>query len=329
MAHYTNDIITWTQFELTLPNPSATYQIAFEGINNYGRANVIDLVKVFESALPLPGAVTNISPVNGTINVNNGMTLNWSFGDNTSQYELMLSTTNPPATAVVPYTSTLATSYALTGLLPNTTYFWRVNAANSTGSTPGPIWSFTTAPAPTPDPVTNLTPMNGAINIDNGMALHWAFGANTNEYQLLMGTTYPPSVVFVPYTSTLTTTYTLFGLEYNKTYYWQVNAKNSVGTTPGPIWSFTTKVNVGIDNPEIEEAILVYAHGNLIYLVTDSREAALVNVYNLTGKLVMQGNTNGDTHSILNASALSNGIYVVNIVQNNGVMISRKVSIQK
>ncbi|HAH57142.1 MAG TPA: hypothetical protein DCL86_03250, partial [Bacteroidales bacterium] len=52
LAHYTNDIITWTQFELTLPNPSATYQIAFEGINNYGRANVIDLVKVFEGATP-------------------------------------------------------------------------------------------------------------------------------------------------------------------------------------------------------------------------------------------------------------------------------------
>jgi hypothetical protein len=329
LAHYTGDIGSWTQFELNLPNKSATYQIAFEGTNNHGFANVIDLVKVYEDVMPLPVAVTNVAPLDGTINVNNGMMLNWIFGNYTNEYELVMSTTNPPATVVVPYTSTLATSYALSGLLPNTTYFWRVNAANATGTTLGPIWSFTTALAPTPDPVNNITPMNGAINIDNGMALHWAFGANTSEYQLLMGTSYPPSVVFVPYTSNLATTYTLFGLEYNKTYYWQVNAKNSVGTTPGPIWSFTTKVNVGIDNPEVTEAIQVYAQGNLIYLVTASRETALVNVYNLTGKLVLQGNTNGDTHSTINASTLSNGIYVVNVVQNNGVIISRKVSIQR
>jgi hypothetical protein len=43
----------------------------------------------------------------------------------------------------------------------------------------------------------------------------------------------------------------------------------------------------------------------------------------------MQGKTNGDTHSTLNASTLSNGIYVVNVVQNNGVVFSRKVSIQR
>jgi len=329
LAHYTGDIGSWTQFELNLPNKSATYQIAFEGTNNHGFANVIDLVKVYEDVMPLPVAVTNVAPLNGTINVNNGMMLNWIFGNYTNEYELVMSTTNPPATVVVPYTSALATSYTLTGLQPNATYYWQVNVKNASGTTPGPVWSFTTAAEPTPNPVNNIAPMNGAINIENGMSLSWAFGSNTSEYQLMMGTTYPPNVVFVPYTTNLATSYTLFGLEYNKTYYWQVNARNSAGITPGPIWSFTTKVNVGIDNPETAQALNVYAYGDVLFLETTSKEAALVSVYNLTSQLVLQAKTNGDTHSTINASTLSNGIYVVNVVQNDGVMISRKVSIQK
>ncbi len=329
LANYTNNINVWTQFELDLPNKSATYQLAFEATDNYGRSNVIDLVKVYENSMPLPVAVTNVAPLNGTINVNNGMALSWIFGSNTSQYELLLSTSNPPSTVVVPYTSTLATSYTLSGLQPNATYYWQVNVKNVTGTTPGPVWSFTTAAEPTPNPVNNIAPMNGAINIENGMLLNWAFGANTSEYQLLMGTTYPPSNVYVPYTSILSTSYTLFGLEYNKTYYWQVNARNAVGTTPGPIWSFTTVLNTGINDPGAAAAIKVYASGDVLYLESASKEATLVNVYNLTGQLVMQGKTNGDTHSTLNASTLSNGIYVVNVVQNNGVVFSRKVSIQR
>lgn len=44
--HYTEAITEWTEFTYELPEPSATYQIAFEGIDDYGRANVIDLVTV-------------------------------------------------------------------------------------------------------------------------------------------------------------------------------------------------------------------------------------------------------------------------------------------
>jgi hypothetical protein len=49
IAHYTGSVTAWTQETLELPNPSATYQLAFEGINNYGRANVLDNVWVGET----------------------------------------------------------------------------------------------------------------------------------------------------------------------------------------------------------------------------------------------------------------------------------------
>lgn len=46
IAYYDSEITSWTEYSMALPDPSATYQIAFEGINGWGRANTIDLVTV-------------------------------------------------------------------------------------------------------------------------------------------------------------------------------------------------------------------------------------------------------------------------------------------
>lgn len=97
------------------------------------------------SSGPLPEPVTNISPVNGAQNIENGESLTWSFGANTSEYEVLLGTTNPPVTVVVPFTGNLATSYLLSNLQTNTNYYWQVNVRNVEGTVPGPIWSFTSA----------------------------------------------------------------------------------------------------------------------------------------------------------------------------------------
>jgi hypothetical protein len=89
-----SDINTWTQVTLTLPNPSATYQIAFEGINNYGRSNVIDEMEIKETPIPVTTttATTNAS-CNGmldgtaTVTVVTGTSpysYLWSNGDTTT-----------------------------------------------------------------------------------------------------------------------------------------------------------------------------------------------------------------------------------------------------
>jgi hypothetical protein len=97
---------------------------------------------------------------------------------------------------------------------------------------------------PSPDAVTYLAPADGAINITNGMFLSWEFGENTYEYQLVLGTTYPPTTVIVPWTTDLLESYQLSGLQPNMQYFWQVNVRNSNGTTMGPVWGFTTTIDV-------------------------------------------------------------------------------------
>jgi len=50
-AVWTNDIQDWTIDTVHLPNPSATYQIAFEGYDEYGHGVIVDSVVVRESPL--------------------------------------------------------------------------------------------------------------------------------------------------------------------------------------------------------------------------------------------------------------------------------------
>ncbi len=58
LAHYTENIAEWTRKYLALPNPGSTYQVAFEGINNRGRANVLDEVSVCPELLPVSVGIT-------------------------------------------------------------------------------------------------------------------------------------------------------------------------------------------------------------------------------------------------------------------------------
>ncbi|MFY0482347.1 fibronectin type III domain-containing protein [Flavobacterium sp. PLA-1-15] len=52
LKHYFSAVSSWTYDFISLPNPSSTYQIAFEGINNYGRGAILDNVTI-ESLAPI------------------------------------------------------------------------------------------------------------------------------------------------------------------------------------------------------------------------------------------------------------------------------------
>lgn len=81
------------------------------------------------------------SPASGTNNVSTTPTLTWTASGATS-YTVRFGTTNPPAQVATGLTSP---SYRPGTLSLATTYYWQVVAVSGTGSTAGPVWSFTTA----------------------------------------------------------------------------------------------------------------------------------------------------------------------------------------
>lgn len=80
------------------------------------------------------------------------------------------------------------------------------------------------------------SPADSAKDQSVDVDLNWANAEHAESYDLYFGATYPP-----PYlTNVAVSSYPLSRLDYGTHYRWKVVARNSCGTTAGPIWDFTT-----------------------------------------------------------------------------------------
>ncbi|MCK8520986.1 discoidin domain-containing protein [Aquimarina sp. D1M17] len=104
-------------------------------------------------------------------------------------------------------------------------YATAINNALSPGNAPG------TASAPNPS--------NNATNVSTNISLSWSAGSEATSHNVFFGTTSSlgsgdaqgnqPGTTFNPGI-----------LNPNTTYYWRIDEVNTIGTTTGTVWSFTT-----------------------------------------------------------------------------------------
>jgi len=105
---------------------------------------VVDEVSGATPARPAP--VSQADPGNGASGVALDAKLVWIKGQGTTSFDVYLGTTS--ALGAAEYQgSTQDTAYQ-GAFAPGTVYYWRVDARNAAGITPGPVWSFTTAAGP-------------------------------------------------------------------------------------------------------------------------------------------------------------------------------------
>jgi phospholipase D-like protein len=215
-----------------------------------------------------PFPPTLAAPASGATGVSTTPTLTWNIATFAVSYDVFLGTSssamslvgnvpaqmvnNPPAT----YSWT-----ASTPLAGGTTYFWKI--VSRTNATPknaamigtSPISSFTTAGSVSQPPGVpgSPNPANGATNVATNATLTWsASGATT--YDVKFGTANPPPQVSsaqaaASYTPTLAA---------SQTYFWQIVARNSAGTTAGPVWSFATGASApppGLPSPWVSQDV--------------------------------------------------------------------------
>jgi len=133
-----------------------------------------------------------------------------------------------------------AASYVDSGLASGAIYYYRVYAYNSVGSSgfsnvaSAQTQALAPAPAATaPSAPSNPSPSNGMTGVNpSNVTLGWSGNAQSYDVYIngarvasgLTSTSFRPS-----------------GITDGVTYSWNVVANNSVGSTPGPTWSFTTK----------------------------------------------------------------------------------------
>ncbi len=101
----------------------------------------------FYYASTAPGTPDNPIPQNNAQNIAPEQMLSWTFGSNTSAYDLKLGTSPENMQLLVTNQATTnpTASFSPQNLNFNTTYYWQVIAKDENGqSTPGPVWNFKT-----------------------------------------------------------------------------------------------------------------------------------------------------------------------------------------
>jgi len=216
-----------------LPGPDTSLNMPAElALAPGGGVYIADLrnFRVRELLAPqLPPAL--LAPNSGATGVSLTPTLSWDVASGATSYDVYFGTSSPlPLVA-----STAGTSYAPGTLAEGTMYFWQVVARSSSGSGTSAVWAFTTQGPPPATPVLIL-PANQAGGVVVAPTLTWNASAGAETYDVYFGTSsVPPLAANTPGTS-----YAPGALDQDTTYYWQIVARNAVGSAGSATWAFTT-----------------------------------------------------------------------------------------
>jgi hypothetical protein len=220
---------------LTLTNDDAPVIAYVDGTNGNLKLDVAP--NTIYSGEPVDFVTT--APSNNSTATVSSIALSWASTAGATSYEYCIATS---ASTCSTWTSTgTATSATVTGLAHNTTYFWQVRARNDAGTTlanRGTPWQLTVVLPP--DSFNKSAPANNARNQRTTVILAWAASPRANSYEYCIALT---AASCTNWKSTgAARTATVSGLAKNKTYFWQVRAKNTVGTilATGSHWRFTT-----------------------------------------------------------------------------------------
>lgn len=178
LFHETANVVNWTRKTINLPNPGNDYQFCFEGLDNWGKAIVVDDVTVSNGGGIKPTATTgtvtllngNSATLNGVANANNNeTTVTFEYG--TSYYLGSSVNAVPP---IISGTDNRNVSAAISGLTANKVYYYRLKTVNTHGTTTGNTQTFQTTTGGTLNPATNLTAE--VYNLNN-VRLQWSVPA--------------------------------------------------------------------------------------------------------------------------------------------------------
>ena len=183
-----------------------------------------------------PGQATNPSPANSAANVSITADLSWTAGSGATSRDVYFGTSSPGTFQG----NQTATTFDTGTMSNNTTYYWRIDEVNASGTTTGTIWSFTTIVA-APGQASSPSPSNSATGVSITADLSWSPGSGSTSSDVYFGTDSTPDSGELQGNQTATT-FEPGTMSNNTTYYWRIDEINAGGTTTGTVWSFTTIV---------------------------------------------------------------------------------------
>ena len=225
----------------------------------YDRAlSAVQVQKHFEGVPPSFIIAQNPDPADGALHEDTWVTLSWSPGDSAVSHDVYLGDNFDDVNDGIGDTSRgnqTGTFFVAgfpgfaypDGLVPGTTYYWRIDEVESDGTTKykGDIWSLSIPPktAYNPDPV------DGAEFVDPNIELRWTEGFGAKLHTIYFGDDFDGVNDASGGAPQGITVYAPGPLELEKVYYWRVDEFDAVTTHKGDIWSFTTPGAVGNPKP--------------------------------------------------------------------------------
>ena len=209
-------------------NPSVNVNIGRRSPGAFGGFyfnGIIDEVRIYNRALtqaeiqtdmntplgappPPPAAPALATPTNGATGVATNPTLTWNASTGATSYRLQVSTDPAFGTTLVDQSNITTTSYALSALAANTTYYWHVNATNTGGTSAySTAWSFTTVAPPTASSPALATPANGTTGVATNPTLTWNASTGATSYRLQVSTDPAFATTVVDQSNITTTSY--------------------------------------------------------------------------------------------------------------------------
>lgn len=161
-------------------------------------------------------------------------------------YQIQLSVNPNFQTSVINISDFPGGSTLATRLLNETTYYWRVRATNTVGTSAwSAVYSFLTNIRPS-TPIL-ISPEGGATGVDTTVTFVWNAARRAATYELQYSTDSAFQATF-SVTGLVETSFAVVSLQRDTTYHWRVNSTNAFGTSDwSNVSSFQTGMATSID----------------------------------------------------------------------------------
>lgn len=230
---YNQSSLTSTFKQLSGLNYFTKYYWRVRATNSFGTSDWSSPVSAFTTTGIAPAVPVLATPANNAANLSITPTLTWNASPNASNYTIQVSTNSSFASIDFVQTVGAVTSVSLSGLSKLVTYYWRVNASNSYGTSAwsSPVRAFTTVNASPTVPVL-VSPADLAVNVSLTPTITWTGVATAASYTLQVSTDIAFASIDFSRAGIVTTSQAMSPALSNLTlYYWRVSAENSEGTS--------------------------------------------------------------------------------------------------
>jgi fibronectin type 3 domain-containing protein len=208
--------------------PSTTYYYRVASSNTDGQSGYSNVDSATTDAAP-PTPPVAPSNLDGSATSSTSVDLFWTDqSDNESRFDIYQAISPAGSFTLAQSVSANVISASVGGLVPNTTYAFKVVAVNSAGpSLDSNIHEITTPPEPIdiPNPPSALTVGNAT---HNSLTLNWSDNSdNETGFRIYRATS--QNGTYTQIASTSATSYTNTGLSSEATYWYKVSAYNDAG----------------------------------------------------------------------------------------------------